>query len=528
MNSMNLSRRSFLSGAAAVGALGAISLAGCAPKGKRDGEKLSDTGSEPKEVVETLDTDVVIVGLGGAGLACAVQAGTDNLDCIVLEKNPQSGGNAIGVEGMFAINSSMQKAAGIREIKPVEVVSKQMEMLQYRPNGSEWITFCENSADNLEWCLEQGVEYKGVVDTYDPNGVLETFHWFKNGSGGEGYVPQMTKRVEELGMDVRYNTRAQELVLDESGAISGIYAEGPDGLILINAKAVILATGGFCGNEDIIKRQGWDTEHMVISAPDGTGDGYLMATAIGAEDDLVNSCGACMPIIPCFPLPDYMNDPENPISGMTGFATGAQPGMWVNENGDRFVREDGASVQGFASAAIATRRNAANFCVFDQNIYDTYLGISPETKAMFEEAFEADDGTYLYSSDSLDDLANHFDIDAEGLKASVERYNNSCQEGEDQDFLKDPSLLVPVEKAPYYIARMGYVFYFAIGGLKIDKYQRVWDTNRKPIPGLYAAGNDGNNHYSTIYTVKIPGTAFGNQVNSGRVAAREAAKYIAS
>lgn len=94
-------------------------------------------------------------------------------NCLVIEKNAESGGNALGVEGMFAHNYSMQKAAGIEEITPAEVIAAQMEMLQYRPNGAEWVEFCESSAANIDWCLEQGVEYNGTVDNYY-TGLLHT------------------------------------------------------------------------------------------------------------------------------------------------------------------------------------------------------------------------------------------------------------------------------------------------------------------------------------------------------------------
>lgn len=525
MRSINLSRRSFLSGAAAASALGVMALSGCAPQAE-PAKEVAETGTAPKEVVETIDTDLLIVGLGGSGLACAVQAALDDTNCLVIEKNAESGGNALGVEGMFAINSSMQKAAGIEEITPAEVIAAQMEMLQYRPNGAEWVEFCESSAANIDWCLEQGVEYNGTVDNYY-TGLLHTFHWFKEGSCSKGYVPQMTKRAEELGVEVRYNTTANELILDDSGAVCGLYAIGQDGEILINAKAVILATGGFCGNPDIIKRQGWNTDDMVCLGLNGTGDGFNMATAVGAIDDLANASQSICPTIPAFPVTDYKADPYNPINGLGGIATGG-PIMWVNETGDRFVREDTTSVMAPSSASIATKRNAATYCVFDQNIYDTFFGTTPEAQAMFEESITSDNGYSLYSSNDLADLAQHFDMDPENFKNAVARYNESCKAGTDKDFLKDPSLLIPVEQPPFYIGRMSYVFYFATGGLKVDKFQRVWDIDKQPIPGLYAIGNEGNNHYASVYTINIPGTAFGHQVNSGRVAAQQAAKYINS
>lgn len=523
----SISRRNFI---ASLGlAAGALGVAGLSSQNAYAAETESPEEStiNPDDVATTVDTDLLIVGLGGSGLACAVQAGLDGVNTVVVEQMPVSGGNALGVEGMFAINSSMQKELGLAEITAADIISAQMQVLQYRPNGADWVEYCEKSGENIDWCLEQGVEYEGNVDNYY-TGDFDTFHWFKGGSCGTGYVPQMTAKLDTLdSVQVFYNTTAEELIRDADGAIAGIYATGEDGLMQINAKAIVLATGGFGSNPEVIEKQGWDITDLICIGACGTGAGYLMGVKAGACDDISNSCQSIVPVVAAFPKTDYAHDAYNPINGYAGVACNPAA-LWVDQNADRFVREDVGTQMPFSSSCLSTRRNKATYIVFDQAIYDATMGVTPEAREMFDSSMESDKGHSLYASENLEDLANHFELDPEQFQKTIDRYNAYCEAGVDGDFSKDPASLIPIAQPPYYIARMTFSYYFSVGGLMVDKFQRVWDDNRDPIPGLYACGDDGNNHYASLYTINIPGTAFGHQVNSGRKAAQSAKAYIES
>ncbi len=183
-----ISRRAFLTGVASVGAVAAVgALAGCSPQDQAPTGSGSESNSgststtepeapaAPAQVDKTYDTDLLIIGGGGSGLACAVQAALDGTNFILIEKNSQLGGNASFVEGMFAINSKMADEQGIH-VTAAEIVEDELVRGQHRQNAAFWLDLCNKSAENIDWCLEQGVEYSGTIDDYY-GGLHPTFHW---------------------------------------------------------------------------------------------------------------------------------------------------------------------------------------------------------------------------------------------------------------------------------------------------------------------------------------------------------------
>ena len=132
----------------------------------------------------------------------------------------------------------------------------------------------------------------------------------------------------------------------------------------------------------------------------------------------------------------------------------------------------------------------------------------------------------MHRADTIAELADAFQLDADALAATVDRYNELAAAGTDTDFGKPADLMVPIEAAPFYMAKLTYSYFFSVGGITTDKDRRVLDGDRNPIEGLYAIGNDGNMLYRNVYTINMPGTAFGNQVNSGREAANAVQGYL--
>jgi fumarate reductase flavoprotein subunit len=529
--SAGVSRRAFLLGGAATGALAlAGSVLGCSAKkapatgsgSTRDAADSSGGPTVPEKVDREYTTDLLIIGVGGSGMTCCVQAALNGTDFIAIEKGDLIGGNANFVEGMFAIGSKFQKEQGI-DVTPAQIIEAEMSRGQYRQNGSMWMDLCIKSAENIDWCLEQGVQYSGIIDDYY-GGLYPTFHWFKDNRSKVGFVEPMTRRLEELGATIHLKTAATSLAL-ENGVIAGAYAKGPEGIIRYHAKAVILAAGGFGGNPDVIARQGWDTEGIfVVGSPNAAGDSHRMATEIGAFDMLTDAAQSILYNIQAFPNIDFANDAQNPINGYFGIASGG-PVLWVNEYGDRFAREN-LTTDNLSLQCIPGKANKANYCIFDQGIYEKNFGTSESAKKMFEESLTKNGGNSLYAASSIEELAGFFKHDPVVLKATIERYNELANKGVDEDYGKPAQFLTPITGGPYYIAKLSYTFFFSVGGFLVNRKRQVLDTNKEPIRGLYAIGNDGNNNYRNVYTINMPGTAFGNQVNSGREAANYAQEYL--
>ncbi|MDR1185156.1 MAG: FAD-dependent oxidoreductase [Coriobacteriales bacterium] len=537
-NKGQVSRRSFVAGIAGV-SLGLASLAGgltaCSPKQENavsSGEPVANgtpISTVPESVAESLDCDIVIVGAGISGLACAVQAAQDGNKVLVLEKGAMAGGNGIGTEGVFAIGSKMQLEQGI-EITPSDIISAELEESQYRGDGSLWLNLCENSAGNIEWLQENGVKFSGIVDNYH-TGLFATMHWFEESDGslgGASYIAPMVATAERLGVEFRYEIKAYLLVQD-AGQVTGLYAEdlATGEHIQVNARAVILASGGVGANPELLKRQGWQQrnidEKISMCMPTVEGDGYLMAMAAGGNDYLAYSCDQAF-----IGIKALGTDTTPPYSSMLNGGNGiggCGPTLWVNQDALRFNDE---SITHFNMAALepACRGNRMSYTMFDQSIVDTFI-TDPEDLAFLNNAVaDPTNSDSIVVADTYEALAENFGLDVETFVASVERYNSYCQSGNDLDFGKDSQFMVSLTNAPYYMANIVPLFVVLIGGIMTNIRAEVLGEELTAIPGLYAVGLDGAMMHKNVYTQNMPGSNMGNNVNAGRNAAKSATAYI--
>ncbi|MEG0417184.1 MAG: FAD-dependent oxidoreductase [Gordonibacter sp.] len=526
-----VSRRTFLTGACATGAFAVMGgLAACTPaptgQGNEGGSGTSGDAkagsAAPAAIDKTYDTDLLIVGAGGSGLACAVQAALNGMQFIVVEKGDQVGGNASFVEGMFAVNSTFQQELGI-QIDPAKIVEAELTRGQHRQNGAYWLDLVNKSAENILWCGEQGVQFSGVVDDYY-GGLFPTFHWFKDNKASVGYVAPMKAQLETMNAQIHYKTTVMSLKMD-GNMVTGAYAEGDDGNIQYNARAVVFATGGFGGSPDVISEQGWDTNGIhIVGSPHAAGDGYRMAMDQGAKNFMSQSAQSILYAIEALPPIDFHDAAQNPINGYFGIAAGG-PVLWVNDACERYSREN-LTADNLVLQCIPGKANKENYVMFDQAIFDRFFGTDDAAKKMFTDSLASNNTNSLFQGNTIPELADQFGLDKDLLQKTVQHYNDLCTAGADTDFGKPADLMVPIQTAPFYLAKLTYSYFFSVGGIATDKQRRVLDGKMEPIPGLYAIGNDGNMLYRNVYTINMPGTAFGNQVNSGREAANAAETYL--
>ncbi|MBR2835935.1 MAG: FAD-binding protein [Coriobacteriales bacterium] len=524
----NVTRRNFI-GAAGMAAVAGAGLVGVPMAVAAEAESDAEVPYTPEAVFQTLDCDICVVGLGMSGLAAAVQAANNGDKVIGIEVTDVTGGNGLnGVEGLFGVGSDMQKAAGI-EIDPVEVVRTELSEFQMISDGALWLKLINNSADNISWLIEQGVEFSGEVDNYLGSCIVSCFHWFKNGLAADGYIPQMTARAEELGVEMLFETRGRGLVI-EDGVVKGIYATDANGHdIQINAKAVILATGGYAQNPKFMAQRGWNWDNIAYyGRPHHVGDGLEMAFAAGAGNYVQNSCYNATNVLGQGLTFAWKADNFTALflgGGMFGMGGNV---LWVNQDGDRFIDESfaGGNFE-MQSVPAMTQRNM--YSVFDRAIAENTLAAFGDTETIgrIDACVEAGDEPDLVCADTLEEAAEKAGIDPAEFVATVERYNELCKAGADADFGKDAAKMQPIETAPFYVVKMNQCYLMSVGGIQSDINCRAITATKEPIPGLYAVGTDGCMLYRNIYTINIGGTCNANNINSGRVAANHAHKVIA-
>ncbi|MCT4445071.1 FAD-dependent oxidoreductase [Lactiplantibacillus argentoratensis] len=500
-----------------------------------DNENYNNWIKAPKRIEKEIDTDLVIVGSGISGLSAAVQAGNDGINTIVLEKNGFVGGNGSGVEGMMGAETKMQKEAGIT-FKREEVVKNELETIQYQADGSFWVDLVNHTADNIDWLIKQGVQFDRV-DDYHHTCPLPTFHWFKGGRGAIGYVPFMKKRAEELGVKIYLSSPVTGLNIEDK-IVKGVYTVIDDKVTKVNAKAVIFASGGFGQNKELIKKEGWNTDNMLFVGMTGsTGDAYRMARAAGAKDTLSTSAPLITNFVQALPLGN----------GRDLLAGG--PALWVNQDGVRFTDESitdrNAILQSqpfkyIKNGYLVFSRDM--FAKYEDNIQDlseeeqkSMKGIdemnhhdSKQALSILDKSVKTNKGNSLFEASTLEELAEKVGLPKDNLVNEIKKYNDFCKLGEDKEFSKDKKYLVPIEKGPYYIARLDQSLAISIGGIGENRHFEVVDDNWNKIPGLYSAGIDSAMQYNNIYTINLGGSCCAHCVNSGRYSVKSAEDYISS
>jgi fumarate reductase flavoprotein subunit len=546
---MDFDRRSFLKGVGlvggtvAIGSLAAGSLAACAPTqpastpGGSQETGPADTGlGVPADVkpVGTYTADLCVMGAGISGLAATVQALQNGLSVVVVEKAGSTGGGGRGTEGVFGVGSQMQKDLGIN-IKPSAVISREMGYHHNRTDGLRWLDLIRASGENIGWLKENGVQFTGVVDDYH-GGEFETFHWFGEKRAAEAYAPPMTAKAEELGAKILVNTSAVKLVTDASGAVTGVIAKKAEGdYIQVNAKAVILAGGGFANNNEFLARGHFSNVENVVRFLSGfNGDGLVMAREVGGTDALDRFSGLFQLTVSGAPGGEY-----GTFGSGNGTVVGSHSGnnIWVQETGERYCAEN-AGDENWMSLMTPTQVHEDFYSIFTRAQFEeNWKNIMFPAKsfdediAQFDERFETNPYGDAFVADTIEELAEKASaafpkIKKETLVATINRYNEMCAAGDDSDFGKPAKYLVPFDKGPFYFIRQIQACMVTFGGIRVNRWFECITDTWDAIPGLYAVGVDSADIWPNIYTINVPGGTNANNVNSGRSAANNATEFI--
>ncbi|NLG98907.1 MAG: FAD-binding protein [Chloroflexi bacterium] len=539
--STKITRKEFLRGAAAAAAgVTVLGVASCAPKvvGEEKTASENAAGENPVEEtaiepVGTYNCDVAVIGCGVSGLAACVSAAEQGLSVIGLEKSGSTGGGGRGTEGVFGVNSPMQQEQGIN-VDPAEVIAREMGYFHNRVDGLRWMDLIKRSGDNVAWLKSHGVKFTGTVDNYH-GGDFSTFHWFSPNRAAHDYAPPMTAAAEALGVKFLVNTAAEKLIVKD-GKVTGVYAKKVNGdYIQVNAKAVIIGTGGFANNNEYLARGHFSNVKNVVRFLSGfTGDGLRMVLEAGGTDRLDRFSGLFQLTVQGAPGGEY-----GTFGSGNGLVVGSHSGdnIWVNETGERFCAENSGD-ENWMALMIPTLAHQKTYSIFDRAAFEENVkNIAFPAKsyeediAEMEERFATNPYNDAFMDDTIEGLVKKVcaaipEIKEETLLNTINHYNEMCRNGKDTDFGKPEKYMKELKNPPFYFIYIPQAVMVTFGGIHVNRKFECVDANEKPIPGLYAIGVDSAELWPNVYTINVPGGTNANNINSGRTAAINAAEYI--
>ena len=523
-------------------AAAAITAAGLKPE---DFQTAVENNAEPAED-STVDTDIVIVGAGGAGMTAALTATSEGKSVVIVESQPMVGGNSVRATGgmnagktVYQDENEFGEAAGVEKTLKTaaekyadnetitalaKTVSEQWAEYQANPTGyfdsvelmeldtmvggkgindPELVeTLCSNSADAIDWLDEHGITLHNVASFGGAS--VKRIHRPVDADGktisvGSYMIPLLQENCEKAGVQILLNTTANEILTDANGAAVGVKATGASGeTVTVNAKAVVLTTGGFGANLDMVTEYKPELKgFMTTNAAGAQGQGIEMATAIGAGT-------VDMDQIQIHPTVEA-NTAALITEGLRG--DGA---VLINAEGKRFIDEVGT--RDVVSAAEIAQTGSYSWLVVDQAMVDA----SSVIQGYIKKGYTVTGATY-------EELGKAMGVDAAAFAETMEKWNGYVEAKNDPDFGRT-SFANPLNTAPYYAVKVTAGVHHTMGGLKINANTEVLNEKGEVIPGLFAAGEvTGGVHGAN----RLGGNAVADFTVFGRIAGAAASDYAA-
>lgn len=472
-----------------------------------------DKMSQPVEADEleavTMEADVVVVGAGAAGLSAGLKAAQDGKNVIILEKMGVIGGaSAMAGSGTMATGSTWQKEDGYED-SPEQLVEDMMENGHNKNDRATVELFANTIGEAFDWLVDEN----GAAVPYQRSG--EPTRTYSGVGRGAGVCQSLCDKFLAEGGTLLLNTPATALIIND-GAVTGVMAEGEGKAYTINAKAVVLASGGYGANDELVP----DEYKAFVYAGHAGAEGDAIAMVEPLDADLVN-----MDLINTQPnsmiLPSGLGQYCNP--GVSrAYAAG---GFMVNQDGERFFNEQANAWD----LMQAMKANDAQYLIMDQAAFDGFNAGMTGSKIYTMEDVEtwlADDyegQPVMKTAATLEELADKLGIPADALSASAQAFNEAAASGSADEFGRTPAA-AQSEEGPYYALEMHIRYYASLGGLHINDGMQVLNTQQEAIPGLYAAGEVVGGLEGDVY---MGGTLFGWAIASGYEAGIAAAAYTA-
>ncbi|MGI6037429.1 MAG: flavocytochrome c [Limnochordia bacterium] len=450
----------------------------------------------PTVVAQSLTCDVVIVGGGGAGLSAAIEAADNGANVILLEKLAFLGGETLisagTIQGSY---TSVQDEAGIADARK-DLFKYWMEAAHYRNDADLVRTVVDMSSENVDWLIDMGINYTPA--SLGGGGWTPVYRAHRTPGGGSEFIRALAEQARKKNVQILLETRATDLIV-ENGRVVGVKASGKASEV--RANAVILATGGYAANPELIAKYAPKfVNSQAITTPGNTGDGLIMGQSVGAK--LVNLGGVIG--MRSARGASY----RSPLSNLAGRVL-----VYVNPEGKRFVDEN--SYYALIGEAIH-RQGGVVYQIFDERVR---AGLSADYQEEIEKALATGQ---IKKGSTIADLAVQLGMDPDVLTNTINEFNHNTALGHDPVMWRDPSTLLQIDQAPYYALEVVHAHIGTLGGLAIDTDARVINTEGEVIPGLYAAGSVTGGFFGEVYPAG--GSAIAMIVATGRIAGRNAAQ----
>ncbi|MDL2060194.1 FAD-dependent oxidoreductase [Mesosutterella sp. AGMB02718] len=476
---------------------------------------------------QAVSADVVVVGGGGSGLAAAVRAAELGAKVVLLEKNGVVGGGAAFAEGLFGIESRWQRAKNYGLSIP-HAAEYLQRFDHFKSDAKFRRLYLEQSAPTLDWVAQHGVKFEAIQVSPSETLTWHVIGQYKGDQHGAAYVHALADSAAKLGVKTLLSTPAKSLIM-KNGRVAGVKAEGAAGELDISASAVILATGGFGDNPELVRSLlGYDPARVKSSVPlHKTGDGFLMAKAAGGAQ---TAATAVM-------HPGTEGRGIKFLSNL--YVMSWQPAnLWVNDHGERFAPETLSFEFALAGNAIASQLHSEGWVIFDDAAIDYMktqgadvgVGVIIPTMTKLPNIRSEINAAIAQGSDAVksgataEELARAIGVPPSALKKTLETYNRAAEEKYDGEFFKLTQWLRPIGKGRLYALRLRPYWFCTLGGTRTDRSLRVVDGDDRPIPGLYAVGAETGRMYGDTYTTWTSGHLFGFAAWSGKAAAETALK----
>ena len=504
-------------------------------------------GEEPEvsDVVATIDTEVLVIGAGTAGVFAACAAVEEGAKTILIEKFDEAYGGAGIRDTLAAIGSREQIESGKNPDK-FDVITEMYRQSNGYGDQRLYKVWADYSGETIDWYTdrmkEAGLSVRFEEDDHSKEvryPIYDVGHSLQMSAtqGAHGVSANILKEYGKAkGLEVHYETTLVKLIKEE-GKVTGIYADTKNGMVRYNAsKGIIVCTGGYSLNMDMMNALQPETVKMIninYSYPGSMGDGIKACLWAGAAMDETHA-GML------FDRGGVMPDQVGPTPPGVLFWMGSQPFLKVDLNGNRFTNESGCydhilhdafSLPGMTYAEVWDANYIADMQRFDTHgcsrMFPHVNGAESVWPIDFNEAVfmpQYRGQGIVVKADTIPELAEKLGLPVENFVKTVERYNELYDKQVDEDFGKEAFRLSALRTAPFEGIRLsGGYFICTLDGIRIDTNMNAVDAEGKAIEGLYVAGDCSGGYFDTSYPNLLAGCAAGRSITFGRLAGKNAA-----